>query len=353
MELKNKFYRHKNTLMLALASAIALFVTGCVYLDSINVMQVYDGKEVSYAYAGDEATFTMTGHIESASDVSNDRLVIAILAPTAWHVGDNATVTYKCDLAEDHEQLFTMSVVADTDVPKNGNGRTWKQCLSQTYGVGPNYLSDMEWVVFQTDRRWDIQNGDKPTYTVYIKTTVGTQNLRCHLGFFVNHTDDGFSDTESHRKVAYSPECFEVVGGNGSTLDFCNVHANRVTPASSLQNDYVTFSFLGDLIDNTLVGQDVYFEATAHTASGNTYVVNEKSAKTLMTRESNTNGSETSESGTYSITIWPAGFFNVPDGEEIEYIEYVFTNGDRSVIVGDEDGEVVTQDPFNFQLICQ
>lgn len=343
MELKNRIYRHRNSLVLALASVVALAMGGCVYLDSVSVTQVYDGKEVTYAYAGDEATFTINGHIESSSAISNDRFVVAILAPRDWHVANNATVTYKTSFGEDRETIYTMSVVPSTDMPKSGNGRTWVQCLTQEYGVGPNYVNDMEWVVFQTDQRWDIQNGDKPTYTVYIKTKVGPSNLRCHLGFFVNHTDNGFGDGNDHKKVAYSSECFEVVGGKGPVTDFCNLHANRTVPSSALQDDLITFSFLGNILENDLVGQDAYLEATAYTTSGKTYVVNEKTSKTQMTPQ-------VGEDGTYNITFWPAGFFNIPDGETLEHIDYVFTNKDRSVIVQDDNGDGPI--PFTYVFSC-
>lgn len=346
MKLKNKIHKYRNSLMLALALVIAIAVTGCVYIDSVSVMQIYDGKEVSYAYAGDEATFTIQGHIESSADINNDKFVVGFLAPKGWNVAKNAKVTYKSTLGDDRDKLYTMSVVSSTELPKNGNGRTWVQCLTQEYGVGPNYVNDMEWVVFETDQAWDIKNGDKPTYTIYIKTNVGTQNLRCHLGFFVNHTDDGFSGGNDHKKVTYSSECFEVVGGEGDVIDFCNLHANKVAPSSALQDDYVTFSFLSTILDNDLAGQDPYFEATAYTESGKTYVVNEKTSKTLMKPDK-------ADATTYNITIWPAKFFNIPEGETLRNIVYVFTNKDRSVIVGDETNDDGTQKPFTFTLKCQ
>lgn len=350
---KKYICKKRNTLMLMLASLVAVFVSGCVYIDSISVSQVYNGKEVDYAYAGDVATFTIKGHIECHEDHSGVNFVVGFLAPKSWDVANNAKVTYTCDLADDRTKELTMSVIPASQLPKNGNGRTWSDAMMQDYGVGPNVLDDMEWVVFQTDQKWDIINNQVPYYTIYIRTNVGEQNLKCHLGFMVNHTDDGLSSSSDHKKVNFSDVCFEVVGGKGATIDFCNNHYNKVAPMSALQDDYVTFSFLGDAADNDLVNGDIYLQATAVTESGKEYKIEEKSSKTLLRKLSE-------ESKTYNITIWPGGFFGLPQDEVISYINYIFTNKDGSVEIGqsDDDYEQLGIEkpeqrvPFTFQLKC-
>jgi len=353
--MKKQILRSKLTAAVAAAAMISLAVASCVYIDSVNIYQVYDGKEVAYAYAGDMVTFTIDGHIEAASDVSSTQFVAAILVPKSWQVANNAKVTYTCTLADDRDAEMSMSVMPSSSLPKNGNGLTWSECLNQTYGVGTNVLDDMEWVVFQTDQTWNIGNGERPTYKIIFRLPVGEDNLKCHLGFFVNHTDDGFSGGTDHKKVFYSNECFEVVGGKGATIDFCSNHFNNVSPMSSLQDDYITFSFIGGVEDNQLVDAgEIYFEGIAVGASGATYTVNEKTSKTLMKRLDE-------KSGTYYLTLWPMGFFNVPDGEELVSIRYFFTNADRSVIIGQSDDDEVMlgaahkdeHEPFVFQFQCQ
>ena len=336
-KIKNKI--RKNVVkMLVAAAMIGMAVTSCVFLDSVSITQIIDGRECDYAIAGTEATFTMEGHINSQADVSNTNFVIAILAPKTWNVAKYAKVTYKCDLAEDRDQIMTMSLMPSNALPKNGNGLTWTECLNQTYGVGPNVLDDMEWVVFQTDIAHTIHNGDKPQYTIWIKTRMGDENLKCRLGFFVNHTDDGFSGGGDHKKVLFS-DCFEVVNGTGAVTDYCSNHLNRLSPLLSLQDDFLTFSFIGSVADQShLPGAEipfynaevpVYFQAKAYGASGEVYEVNEKSEKTLMPVEDES-------TKTCSITFWPAGFFNVPDGEQLVRIEYFFTNKEGSIIIGQD-----------------
>lgn len=334
---------------------VALLLARCVYIDSFVITQTYDGEEVLYAYAGDKVTFTINGHIECASNVSSTRFVAAFLVPKSWNLAENAKVTYKCDLADDRNQLMSMSPIPESERPKNGGELTWTQCLSNSYGIGSNVLDDMEWVAFQTDQTWDILNGQKPTYVIYMTTSAGEKNLKFRPGCFVNHTDDGFSGGNDHKKVVLSNQCFEVVGGTGLTTDFCSNHFNKVTPMSSLQDDFLTFSFLGDAADNTLSSTgEVYIEGEAVTADGKTYTVTEKSSKTLMKRESE-------RSNTYNITFWPVGFFNIPDGEEIVSINYTFTNADGTIVIGQSEDDYAqfgtalpaVREPFNFKFVCE
>lgn len=356
MDMK-KFFNVKirKSYFFILAAIIGLFVTGCVYIDSFSVTQIIDGKEVTYAYANTEATFTLTGHIEAHEDHSDVNFVIAYLVPKSWKVAENGKVTFKCDLAEDHDQILTMSVVPASQLPKNGGGRTWVECLTQEYGVGTNVLDDMEWVVFQTDDKFTIINNQFPTYTIWLKTNVGSKNLKCHLGVFVNHTDDGFGGGNDHKKVQFSPDCFEVVGGSGATIDFCSNHYNKVSPMTSLQNDILTLTFNGSVAANELTSQDaIYINGTAYTASGKKYELTEKSNRTKMTREN-------AYSDNYNITFWPVELFNVPIAEKIEYITYYFTNKDGSVTVTQSDDDYVVngtdiptvKEPFKFAFECE
>ena len=352
--LKSKWLR----INIALAAVALCAVTGCVFLDGYSIAQTGpDGKEVYYAKAGEEATFTVNGHIEAriqGSDGVTTNLVFAMLVPKDWEMAKYATVTYKNDLADDREKEYPMVVMPATSLPKQGGGRTWVQCLANEYGVGPNVLDDMEWVVFQSAQKWTILNNQDPTYRIYVHTKMGRKNLKCKLGFFVSHTDDGFGGGTDHKKVVFANECFEVVGGQGMTIDFCNNHFNKVSPMTALQNDYVTLSFIGDAADNALVkASAVYLQGEAVTTDGHTYKVDQRNGKTLMRRPN-------SLSNSYSLTFWPAGFFGVPAGEVIDHINYWFSNADGSVVITQSDDDYVqlgtpypaNKEPFKFVLAC-
>ena len=184
---------------------------------------------------------------------------------------------------------------------------------------------------------------------------LGAKNLRFKPSFFINSTDDNFS-TSADAKKCEEAGCFEVVEGEGLVTDFCSEHFNKTTPLTALQNDFVTFSFIGGMDDeNALVKADkIYFEGTAVASDGHRYTVNEKSDKTLMKRENQ-------YTKTYNITFWPEGFFNVPEGTELVSIEYAFTNADGSISVTQSDDDFVMlniplppqKEPFIYTFYCE
>lgn len=321
-----KIYKYliaTSVLMIAILSA-------CVYLDSIEVDQPQDdGSMAPIIDAGKTATFVINGHIENAEDGHNDgeRLIIAMLAPKSWDIRKNAVVTYQCDVLTDWDNVWTMSPIPLEMLPKNSPG-TWSEALYNRFGIGPNVLNDMEWVAFHTDNLWDIVNGQKPKYRVEIKLPIAedAQNLRARLGFFVNIDDDGLSQDGARFKTVYS-DPFVVQNGAGVEIDYVNYHLFSVDPMTAKQDDFITFSFVGDTYVNDLVDNncDVYFSAIATTETGNKYEVDEKTEKTLMKKEEFSN--------THKKTIWPAGFFNIPEGETIVKIEYRFTDESGAYIV--------------------
>ena len=302
--------------------------------------------------AGEIATFTFSGEINIDGDASNETFIVGFLAPRSWNVRQNATVTYREDRYEtevDHK----MTVIPDTEQPANYKGMSWSAALKKKYGVRGNVLNDMEWIAFKSDNYPSV-NGTIH-YTVTIKCNSGKSNLKFRPSFFINHSSDGIGGDEAHYSVKDADDCFEVVEGSGTVIDFCSTHYYQIEPLSALQDDYVTFTFQGDINTNELIkAENVYIEATAYTIEGKIYTVNEKSAKTLMKRET--------KLPRYNVTLWPGGFFNIPDGETISRIEYIFTNEDGTVSNSqsddsrDNEGEEVEEgikEPFVFEFQCE
>ena len=358
---KKMFFKHI-TYVFILATAVALSAADCVFIDRYDIMQTdEEGRQLNSVKAGSPMTFSVVGHLEPRTTDNNgvtSKLVFAMLAPKDWDVAHQAKVTYKTGYHDDPEEELPMSVIPESQLPKNGEGRTWAQCLTSDYGVGPNVLDDMEWIVFQTDKTWVVRNNEDKPFYIFVRTRAGQRNLKCKLGFFINHTDDGFSGGTDHRKVVFANDCFEVTGGKGMTIDFCNRHFNRLSPLTALQNDYVTISYQADVdpsaSSNPLAATDeIYLQGKAVTVSGKTYDAPAIGAQTLMRRQSNLGRS-------FSLTIWPAGFFNVPTDEIIDHIDYYFSNADGSAIVnqstddkvqlGASDGD---DTPFNLKLECE
>lgn len=346
---KNKIYKGGSILLL-----IMLIMVGCVYLDSVSINQGTKENPVYWVKAGEVATFTVKGHIDAAEEQTR-RFLVAILVPKSWNARENTTVTYVADGVEDGVTSLPMSPVDTKLVPKNATV-PWSELLMATYGVSNNVLNDMEWVAFRTDKLYPIKNHDYANITITLKCKAGPKNLRFKPAFFINFAEDDFPGDDKYKKYSPGEQCFDVVEGDGGVTDFCAFHFNKVEPLAALQNDFVTFTFLGDIYTNDLVNADaVYMEAKAYTDNGKVYTVDEKNEKTLMVKEDRT------FSHIYNLTIWPAGFFGIPEGEIITRIDYIFTNADGTVnITGTDDeiaaegGEVEGEEkPFTCELVCE
>lgn len=345
---KNKIAWVSSTILMA------LIVVGCVYLDRADVNQGTEEDPVYWTKAGEVATFTIDAHIEAAQDQTR-KFLIAILVPKSWNARENTTVTYTATGKEDGKTPFPMSPVDPKLVPTNSD-IPWSELLKSKYGVGTNVLNDMEWVAFSTNKIYEIYNFDKVTTKITIKCKTGPKNLCFKPAFFINFAEDDFPADEGYKKYVSSSQCFEVVDGMGALIDFCAFHYNKTEPLVALQDDFITFTFLGDTYTNDLVKADaVYMEAIAYTEEGNAYKVNEKSAKTLMTKEDRT------YSNIYNLTIWPAEFFGIQDDETISRIEYIFTNEDGTVSITSTDDKLAAEggelegekEPFICELVCE
>lgn len=331
---------------------MALVVIGCVYFDGYNINQGTEKDPRYWAKAGEIATFTIDAHIEAAEDQTG-KFLMAVLVPKSWNARENTTVTYTATGKEDGVTPLPMSPVDIKLIPKNSD-IPWSELLMSEYGVGTNVLNDMEWVAFSTDKIYAIYNHDQATIKITLKCKTGPKNLRFKPAFFINFAEDDFPGDEKYKKYVPSKECFEVKEGEGGVIDFCAFHYNKTEPLAALQDDFVTFTFLGDIYDNELKDTEVYMEATAYTDNGNTYEVKEKSTKTLMSKE------DRAYSNIFNLTIWPAEYFDVLEGETITRIEYIFTNKDGTLNITSTDDKIAAEggevegeeEPFVCELIC-
>ncbi len=340
-------------------SALLVFALffACVYIDSYNINQPQpDGTEAPRVEVGKEATFTVKGNVLASGDGDEDtRLVIAMLAPRSWDVANNTVATFSASGFYDPLDVQTMSVIPSSLSPHAKPGYTWPDALREKYGIGNNKYNDMEWVAWWADDPVPYSNGSRGEYTINLKTTVSDENLIAYLGFVVTHSARGLSDDvgNPHYASVFPSELFTVYGGAGETIDYTKTRFNMTEPARALQDDLISFTFAGETNVNDLINCDeIFFESTAYTAEGGVYTVNKRDSETLMTRPN------TFEHN-YSVVIWPAGFYSIPEGETITRIDYCYTNRDGSIVVNKAydmkiNGDTPESDdiPFTYTLRC-
>jgi hypothetical protein len=327
-------------------SGCLLLVTAIIFscgieFDDTNPIE-YDPATL---IAGENFTFSINMRVDAASD-DNTALAVAFLVPKSWNARENTTMT----ITDTYQPgvVKSMSIIPVEVSPANRQGMTWDEALKLLYGVGSNVLDEMEWVTFQTDEIYAVANGDKQSAKITVVTKVGPDNLRFKLGYLINMVSDGLSEStllgtpEDYRKIGET-DCMEVINGEGELMDFCELHFNTVIPSNATKEDILTIKFQGDIEANDLDGiEEIYLESKAITGSDE-YVIDEKTAKTRMVKESGK---------TFGLTFWAAEYFGIPEGEEILRIEYYFTNADgtKSVMGTDEFGDPVW---FTKTLVCK
>lgn len=336
-----------------LVSALIVICIGtfiaCVYLQD-DPLQI----ESMTVNAGDEFTVKFRVKFDAVANVDGTRMVISVLAPKIWNLSKNAVLTY--EIEDEKGTFYPMYLISNQISPKQDQwqGMTWAAALASKFGVGMNIIdSDMEWVSFWSNA-YPVRTNQFIKYVeVFIKIKTSDDNVKCKLGFFVNHSDDGLSNNEDHWKVILMDEPFETVGAQGNIIDFCEEHPNMAFPMFVTKDDIVTIKYLsgvevtnlqGNSVKTALYGAtEVYLCASAYTDNGNRYDVLETNEKTRMISENDLN---------FSLTFWPANYFGIPQNEHISKIEYYFVNADKSIQVKElnSDGSEL---PYPYPFFCR
>lgn len=333
--MKKKILQHKRIFLIVF---LAIFcAVGCIKLDSLI--------HPAMVNAGETFNVTMKTRLDPASGYtkSNVKYIIGFLAPKSWNAKENTTVVYTSVKGNGSMVLVSDALAVDGD-------RNWTQALRFKYGVGPNLLDDMEWVVFQSDKAYDISDNDKIAVDVKLTIKAGPENMKVKLGYFVGNNQDilsaGLFTNNPPFAVLYS-DCFDVVNGSGDLVDFCNPPMTSVSPNSAFDNDVIDIIFDKKVLtqvtapDPPALGDDIYLCVKGYTASG---VMFENCTQTPESKLQKVAGTEDK----YDVYIWPKSFLKVPENETLSRLEYYFTNANGSVKVGYNN----TQEPFKFNFKC-
>ncbi|MES2265420.1 MAG: DUF4961 domain-containing protein [Bacteroidota bacterium] len=311
----------------------------------VGIMFACCGEEISgvdqpaTATVGQNVAIKVHINIPTAGDGGPDYLVFAFLAPKGWKTAQNATVTYNSPALGGGK----MNLIPANDLPKNGGGLTWSAYTKKFFGTGGNLIDDVEWVVYQSENRYEHHNGYTFTgdITLNIKVAADGNPTSVKLGYVISDTGNAYTSNEFGTYYASRfTTCFEVTGGTGDLVDFCNPQLTVIDPPKSLDNDFVSLTFDGTVVDTEVSNEpEVYLCATAYTNDGKTIKVCEQTDKTRMLQISPKR---------FRITIWPKAFFNTTDTQTITKIEYFITDkaGTKQVGYGN------TKDPFIYTFKC-
>ena len=332
INLKNKRIKAGSLLAKGLMVAVVLLVVvRCVYLEGV--------EQPASVRAGETVNTTLRAYIQAAEDRTNVRFVIGVLVPRSWRAAENTEMRYTSNFGDGD----LVPIPANVRAPNSGNTLAWSAALMNKFGIGPNLVDDMEWIVFWTREQYTIRNGNRPEITAHISIKSGPQNMKFKFGYFVASSEDGLNDflggPEALYKTLYS-DCFEVSDGEGDLLDFCNPPQTFVDPYRSTDNDILTLTYDRDILPGPL-NEEIYLCAKAELSDGAFKEVCEATSKQQLTK---VDGAK----GRFEITLWPRQYFELQAGQTIERLSYYFTDQTGSIKVGYAN----TEEPFVYTFRC-
>jgi hypothetical protein len=313
-------------------ASVILLLTNCEFV--INSL-----TQPTTATVGEEITANLDVNFKVDGGPYTKQIVIGILAPKSWKIGQNAKLTFSGDKGSG-----TLTLIPSTEVAASAkNGENWATRMKNKLGIGPNFIDDMEWVPFQTSQSLtaNVNENANSKFQIKLKVGVDGQNTSVKLGYVVCNKDDGLQDDSPNLWPVKYASCLEVTGGTGDVIDFCNPSLAVLSPVKTLDNDYETITFDNTVTTTALKDvQNIYICAVAHTSDGqdiNVCTQDERSKMRVIAPNK------------FQITIWPRGYFKVPAGKSLTGVDYYFTNQGGTVKVGFGNTNNV---PFKIKFLC-
>jgi len=296
------------------------------------------------------STVNITVHVNNSCNSSGTaHFIFGFLTPKGWKTAQNAKITYNSSKGNGN-----MVLIPSTTIAPNSNGVNWPTYMKNFFGNAGNLIDDVEWVAYQSDVPITYNNGDKISGTVNITfTNIGADGnpTEVKLAYVVANDQNGFTfdgnDGDSSPTTEYYNElitpCFQLTGGTGDLVDFCNPQLTTIDPPKSLDNDIVTLTYNNNVITPALLPNSsaVYLCATATMSDGKTVTVCDQSAKTMLAQTSAT-------SGIYQLTFWPRKFFGATTGQTVVSMTYFITDKAGTTQVGYGG----TNSPFTYKFKC-
>jgi len=311
-----------------------LFFAGLIITACVSTLTIV--SQDALVVPGDSAHIVIALQWSQVNYDRNDRQVVGICVPKSWNAAQHMTMTYTSDAGNGK-----MLLIPD-GINEPSSGLSYPAAMMKKFGIGPNYINDMEWIVFWTDNKLFVANQTTVGGKIRISIKTGPEYLSFRPGYAMCEDEDGLSDANSGYYQSQFGTCMEVIGpGNDDVQDFCNPQIGIGEPSNSTENDIVTIKYNGSLDTSSLKNQsNIYFCAKAYKADGDSVEICQPSAETKLTNY----GLQQ-----WRIDFWPKKFFNLSEGQTLKQIQYYFTDQTGTIKTGYGN----TTDPFKYNFKCK
>lgn len=289
------------------------------------------------AQVNETVTFLMHSGAEPRiqSGTYTTQLLAGIMVPKSWNARRNITMNFTSPKGNG-----TMRIIPDNEI-EPVSGLNWHQAAKKMFGIGPNLVDDMEWIIFRSVQSYTFVNNEDIDFTVKVSSNVGSENMLVSLGFYVGSSIENLRpDDTDYKKFTFS-SAFQVMGGEGDLVDYINPQLGTVQPVKSLDNDIISLTFDAGVTSTSLDSEsNIYLHAKALDADGN--VLAQVVKQDATTKLQDIGGKR------FLIDLWPRGYFKIPKGKQISKLEYFFSDQSGQKIVGYGN----TSEPFKFTFRC-
>ncbi len=320
----------KNNLAVLMFAVVAIAIAAC----SGILCEIKE--QPTSMVAGDSAHFKVYCQWFGTNYDHNNRFVFGMCVPKAWHAGENTTMTLLCSPGAGVPEGMSLMPASNVNP---ATGTPWSESFRQKFGIGPNYIDELEWVVFQSDLSYTVVGGSNPFGTVSVAIKTSTDNLQFKPGFAFCEDADGTSDFFTFFYGNTWGDCMASVS-DGDLQDFCNRAIGFGEPSTSTKNDILTFKYDANLDTLPLKDEnEVYLCATAYTNDGQVIerCSRDEASKLVLW-----------DTKKWRIDMWPAPYFGLHTDQELDRIEYFFTDKTGTIRTGFADSDA----PFKYTYKC-
>ena len=311
---------------------VSVIIVACgTFFDEVNPVE-----QPASVRAGDTLTITLHTYYTINEDLKQVHNIVAVLVPKVWKAAANTTASFITTIADGPQK---MQLMAPAEVAANTGGKTWSNAIVEKYGIGPNVINDMEWIIFKSVNGYDVNNNQDPEVDVTIKIKTGPEALQFKPGYFISESRNGIDAEGKHYKAIFT-DCLSVTEGTGDLVDFCYPQIGFSEPSGSTKEDIVSLKYDGGLDASLLKDEpEIYLCATAFTTEGRSVTVCEADDKTKL------NAFDLKK---WRKDIWPARYFNISEDQDLDRVEYYFTNKSGTLKTGYGN----TEAPFIHRFKC-
>ncbi len=326
--------KNKKTIRYKIYFALFILFAGLVIAACVPTITILNQQ--SGVVPGDTAHMEINLQWAVINLDHTQRQIVGICVPKSWNAAQTTTMIYKSDVGDGNMVLIPDGI---TDP---ATGLSYPAAFTKKFGIGPNYINDMEWVAFWSDVALNGANGTTINGQIYINIKTSTDNLNFKPGFAMCEDGDGLSDNNSGYYTSLFGDCMQVATADADNIqDFCNPQIGTFDPASATDNDIITITYNGSLDASALKNEtDIYFCAKGYTTDGAVIDICQQTDATKLIP---------SGLQQWRIDFWPKKLFNLQTGQSLSRIEYYFTNKDGSLKTGYGN----TADPFKYTFKCK